>query len=200
MTTNQPADPRPFYAAATTWVTDLIANVTDDQLDRPTPCTEFDVRALIGHLIGTGKRGVAIGEGGDLLAIPAADDRHDAQTYRELTERASSLLSDDSRLGEMVTVPWGTIPLAGAVWGYVSETLTHGWDLAVATGQHAETDPAIVEPTLAVAKQFIPAEIRQLDDIPFGPVVESRPEAGPTEKLANWTGRESANWVGAGLG
>ncbi|MQY20407.1 TIGR03086 family metal-binding protein [Nocardia macrotermitis] len=195
MAIDQPADPRPAYAAATTWVADLLAGVTDTQLDGPTPCDEFDVRTLMRHLIGTGKRGLALAEGTDILAVPPIDDRHDAATYAEATGRAVELLAGSSRLGEIVTVPWGQVPLAAALWGYISEALTHGWDLAVATGQNSEADPAIVEPTLAAARQFIPAEIRTLDDIPFGPVVEPRAEAGLTERLANWTGRTSANWI-----
>lgn len=94
-----------------------------------------------------------------------------------------------------MVVPWGTVPGAGALWGYLNEALVDGWDLAVATGQDPEADPAIVAPALAVAQQFIPAEIREIPDIPFAPVVPPREEAGLTEQLANWTGRQSRSWV-----
>ena len=33
-------------------------------------------------------------------------------------------------------------------------------------------------------------------NVPFGVVVEPRPGAGPTERLANWTGRDSARLGG----
>ncbi|MGV9709122.1 TIGR03086 family metal-binding protein [Gordonia sp. NPDC003424] len=195
MTSNQPTDPRPVYAAATRWVTDLLANVRDDQLDSLTPCDEFDVRALAGHLIGTAGRAVVLAEGGDILAVSTRDDRHDAATYGALTSKAIDLWSDDAKLTAMVKVPWGEVPGAGALWGYVNETLVHGWDLAVATGQDSEPDPALAEATIVVAQQFIPASIRADDTVPFAPVVEPRAEAGPTERLANWSGRSSEGWV-----
>ncbi|MEE4021956.1 TIGR03086 family metal-binding protein [Gordonia sp. PKS22-38] len=192
-----PSDPRPAYAAATTWVFELLSAVSDDQLDSPTPCEDFDVQTLAAHLVATANKAVALGSGADALALPSFADRHDAAAYVETVGRAVEVWSDDSTLARTVKVPWGEVPGAAALWGYVSETLVHGWDLAVATGQPAEADPTIVEPVLAVARQFIPAEIREDDAVPFGAVVESRAEAGPTERLANWTGRESSKWVSA---
>lgn len=195
MATDLPDDPRPIYAAATRWVTGLLANVRDDQLDSLTPCDEFDVRALAGHLIGTAGRAVAVGEGRDVLTVSSRDDRHDAATYADLTGHAVELWADDAKLSALVQVPWGEVPGAGALWGYVNETLVHGWDLAVATGQDSEPDPALAEATLVVAQHFIPAAIRVDDSVPFDPVVEPRSGAGPTERLANWSGRSSERWV-----
>lgn len=195
MTNTQIADPRPAYAAATAWVTELLNGVTDEQWTAPTPCEEFDVRTLGAHLIATANRAVALAEGADALALPRLADQHDAETYAATVATAVGLWSDDATLTTPVTVPWGEVPGAAALWGYVSETLVHGWDLAVATGQPAETDPAVVEPVLGIAQQFIPAEIRADDEVPFGPVVEPRSGAGPTERLANWTGRDASSWV-----
>lgn len=199
MTAPAPADPRPHYRSATRWVVDLLSQVRDDQLDSPTPCDEFDVRTLAGHLIATAGRAVALAAGDDVLSVPVLDDRHDATAYAELTARAADLWSDDAMLTRPVRVPWGDVPGAGALWGYVNETVVHGWDLAVSTGQPAEADPDLVESTLAAARQFIPAEIRADASVPFGTVVEPRSAAGPTERLANWNGRVSADWVGAAI-
>ena len=91
-------------------------------------------------------------------------------------------------LGVLVTVPWGRVPGRAAVWGYVREALVHGWDLAVATGQDGEADPATAEAVLAVTQQVMPAEPRG-GPIPFAAPVDPRPGAGPTERLANWCGR-----------
>ena len=46
-------DPRSYYDRALRWAQGLVAGVRTDQLDRPTPCSEFDVRALLGHLVAT---------------------------------------------------------------------------------------------------------------------------------------------------
>ncbi|WLP89413.1 TIGR03086 family metal-binding protein [Gordonia sp. NB41Y] len=190
-----PADPRPAYAAATSWVTDLWSAVRSDQWDNRTPCTEFDVRTLASHLIGTARRAVALGSGADVFAVHPVADVFDVDTYAATVAEAIELWADDAKLAAPVTVPWGTVPGAGALWGYVNESLVHGWDLAVATGQNPEADPEVVATTIEIAQRFIPAEIRADDQVPFAAVVTPRPQAGPTERLANWAGRPSDGWV-----
>lgn len=188
-------DPRPAFRAATAWVVELLDGVSDDQLDSPTPCDEFDVRTLSAHLVAVAERAAALAEGVDIRTMASIAEQFDARTYAAFIDQALDSWSDDAKLSAMVQVPWGEVPGAGALWGYVSETLVHGWDLAVATGRPPEADAELAETTLGVARQFIPAAIRTDPGVPFGPVVEPRPEAGPTERLANWTGRQSVGWV-----
>jgi len=160
-------------------------------LDGPTPCPEFDVRALLGHLVATVERARVIGEGGDPFSVPlvitGVADGSWADTYAAATEKMWTVWSDDDRLDAPVTAPWGTIPGRAAIWGYLNETLVHGWDLAVATGQDSEADPDLAGAVLAVAERIIPADHRG-DGVPFAPVVDPAPSAGPTERLANWAG------------
>lgn len=194
-TTPALGDPRPAFRAATAWVVELLEGVSDDQLDSPTPCDDFDVRTLSAHLVAVAHRADALAEGADIRTMASIAEQYDAQTYAALIDQALDSWSDDAKLSVMVQMPWGEVPGAGALWGYVSETLVHAWDLAVATGRPAEADAELAETTLGVARQFIPAAIRTDPAVPFGPVVEPRPEAGPTERLANWTGRDSVTWV-----
>jgi hypothetical protein len=58
-----------------------------------------------------------------------------------------------------------------------------------ATGQDPEADPALVAPAYATMQRALPATGRE--GFPFDPPVEPAPDAGPTERLANWTGRAS---------
>src|ERR1700683_766367 len=70
--TNQ--DPRPIHARAIAQTESIIAAVQDDQLGLPTPCTEYDVRALLSHMVGGLNRVATVGAGGDGLATPARPD------------------------------------------------------------------------------------------------------------------------------
>jgi len=187
-------DPRPIYLGATAWVTSLLSTVREDQRRLPTPCDEFDVRTLSSHLLGTVGRVIAIAKLGNAESVPPLAPEHDAETFAQLAERAQRAWADDTLLDTPVTVPWGQAPGREALWGYIGEALVHGWDLAVATGQPSEADPALVEPTAAEVRRFIPADAR-VPGVPFSPVVEPRPEAGPTERLANWSGRSAHGWV-----
>lgn len=191
MTTNA-TDPRPLYAAAIDRVCTLLPGATD--LDAPTPCAEFDVRALLGHLLTTVERAHVVGEGGDVHSVPlvitgVADDAW-ADTYRAAADEALAVWTDDALLDTDVVVPWGAVPGRGALWGYLNEALVHGWDLAVATGQDPEADPALAAAALDAARGFLPADSRG-GPVPFAAVVEPRAGAGPTERLANWSGRTS---------
>ena len=190
-----PHDPRPLYRRGLTWVTSMLGGVAPKQLDRPTGCADFDVRALDGHLVATVERATVIGEGGAPFSVPhiitGVCDTGWAGAHADATRRMWSVWDDDAKLAATVQAPWGTITGAAALWGYLNETLVHGWDLATATGQDSEADPDVVTPVLAIAAQIIPAEPRG-GPIPFAPVVEAADGAGPTERLANWNGRRRA--------
>lgn len=189
-TTEIVTDPRPHYRAALHRAAGLLAAVRPEQLRDATPCPEFDVEGLLRHLVATVDKIRVIGEGGSPFTMPfqVPPTADYPAAFVEAQARMWTVWSDDALLGREVTVPWGSAPGRGAVWGYVNETLVHGWDLAVATGQDAEADPELAEAMLAVARQMIPAEGRG-GDFPFAPVVEPAPDAGPTERLANWSGR-----------
>ena len=189
MTTN--TDPRLHYRTALTWVRTLADGVPADRLADPTPCAEWDVRGMLGHLVATVDRLRVIGEGGDPQTTPrvvegvADDGWTDALIAAE--DKMAAVWADDAVLDELVTVPWGRVPGRAAVWGYIREALVHGWDLAVATGQSPEADPVTAEAALAETKRVMPAEPRG-GPIPFAAPVAPRPGAGPTEQLANWCG------------
>ncbi len=162
-----------------------------EQLDDPTPCAEFDVRTLLGHLIGTTQRGTATGEGRSTRPIPhvitgIADGDHAAR-YSAAADAAHRAWSSDGRLEELVAAPWGEVPGRDAVWGFANETLVHGWDLAVATGQPPEASPALVEPVLVRIHELVP-ELTRKPRV-YGPAVAPPEDAGPTERLASWHGR-----------
>jgi uncharacterized protein (TIGR03086 family) len=210
MTTN--TDPRPHYRTALTWVRTLADGVPADRLADPTPCAEWDVRGMLGHLVATVDRVRVIGEGmrpqrALRHRVPRFDAPGGVSEPSETTPRVvegiaddgwtdalaaaedkmAAVWADDAVLDELVTVPWGRVPGRAAVWGYIREALVHGWDLAVATGQSPEADPATAEAALAETKRVMPAEPRG-GPIPFAAPVAPRPGAGPTEQLANWCG------------
>jgi uncharacterized protein (TIGR03086 family) len=192
-TTEHITDPRPIHRRAVAQTEEIVAAVEPGQLEDPTPCPEYDVRALLSHIVGGLNRAAIVGEGGDALAVPVrADDVRDdgwLAAYRAASARASAAWADDAKLDALVEVPWGKIPGRFAIAAYAQEILTHGWDLAKATGQPTERDPELASWALAGAKRILPPESRG-GDIPFGPVAPVPPDAGPYAQLAAWLGRQ----------
>ncbi len=64
-------DPRPLHRRAMAQTESIVATVSPAQLALPSPCAEFDVRALLSHIVGGLNRIAIVGEGGDALARPA---------------------------------------------------------------------------------------------------------------------------------
>ncbi|SDR82962.1 TIGR03086 family protein [Friedmanniella luteola] len=187
-------DPRPALARTQAWIVGLLATVTPEQLALPTPCTEFDVAALVRHLYGVADRVEALGHGQPAASVPAfaealPDDL--AAGYRERAARSQAAWADDAALSRVVVAPFGPLPGAQVVGVYVSEQLTHGWDLAVATGRPAEADADLA----ALAERSIRAVLDPLPrggPVPFGPAVAPSADAGPTARLAAYLGRSPA--------
>ena len=61
---------------------------------------------------------------------------------------------------ESVTARWGTCTALEAARGFTVETVTHGWDLAIATGQPADAPNGIASRCLAFAATIIPDRLR----------------------------------------
>ncbi|MFI2644888.1 TIGR03086 family metal-binding protein [Streptomyces sp. NPDC018610] len=185
-------DPRPVYARATEQAAALIATVRPEQLSGPTPCAEFDVRALLGHVVGGSRRIAVVGEGGDGLAVdPTADGVPDdgwSAAYEEVRVRVLKAWEGDERMATTVHVPWGEVPGHAALSGYVMELVTHTWDLGEALGHPVELDPEPAEFALGVARRVL-SEPERDASFPFGSARPAPEGAGAYEQLAAWLGR-----------
>jgi len=187
-------DPRPLYTRAAEQLAKLIGTVRPDQLAGPTPCTEFDVRTLLSHLVGGTRRIAVVGAGGDGLAVrPFVDGVADdgwTVAYDEARTEVREAWADDARLDAAVLVPWGEAPGRIALSGYVMEAVTHTWDLSESLGRPLELDPELAGFALAIARRMLP-DAERADDVPFGSAVPAPEGADAYEELAAWLGRRA---------
>lgn len=161
-----------------------------DQLELPTPCTDYDVDGLIRHLAGAADRSVAAAAGGEVPAPDPYDGVAIADVVDLLAATAAAFTpawADDATLDNMVSLPWATLPARVLVAIYLAEISTHTWDLGVATGQHPAFDEQAVEIALATMRMGLPAEPR--DQAAFGPVQTVADDASAIEQLVAWCGR-----------
>lgn len=186
-------DPRPLYARTAAQFTELLRTLTPEDLALSTPCTEYDVRQLISHVVGVSRRFAVVGEGGDGMAVTTstdgvADDGWGA-AYEEVLRQTTAAWADDAKLAGEYTVPWGRVPGAAVVGGYAMETLTHTWDLSRALGHRIPLDEELALAVLPLARQALPAD-RRGEEVPFAAVREAPADADAYDRLAAWLGRE----------
>ena len=182
-------DPRPALARAMDQVGAVIALARHDDALRPTPCADMDVATLIDHLQGVVRRVGVVAAGEPFQNAPSTYASTDWQADWAQGRAGTDAALAAADLTREVAVPWGSVTLAQALGTYIGELSVHSWDLATSTGRLDLLDPALAEVSIGMYHLVLPAEVRG-GPIPFGPVVEVGPDAGPYERLVAWTGRD----------
>ncbi|MEU3793215.1 TIGR03086 family metal-binding protein [Streptomyces fructofermentans] len=172
----------------------LAEGVRDDQLDAPTPCPEYAVRHLLGHLLGLSG---AFRDAGRKDLGPATDTAPDARLPDVAPDWRDRLPEALGELAETWRDPsaWtgetraGGVDLPGAVAGMVAadELVVHGWDLARATGLPYAPDEA----ALRVAHGMLAPSVGDPSrDAIFGPVVAVPEDAPLLDRVIGLSGRD----------
>lgn len=190
-TAPQMGDPRFSFAAATHAVGQLMEATPASDTNNSTPCDDFTVKELMEHLVLVMKRVALIGEGGVWSTIteePQQDGWVDS--FRAAAHDVMKAWTDDAKLEQIFTAPWGEVPGGPMIWTYTGELAAHGWDLAQATGQEFHLEDDILQGALTAIK-FIPAEGRDNPEIPFDHPVEVGPQASVLDQLVGWLGRSN---------
>lgn len=173
----------------------VVDGVRPDQLDQPTPCSEWDVRGLVGHMVGVnaafaaGLRGAApvpLDEGDRLLG----DDP--AGAYRRTTAEALEAWASPGALERTLHLAVGDLPASFALGIHFIDNLVHCWDLATATGQ----DHGLDQERAGLALQMCQANFAAMGgdrlrgpDKAFGAEVPWPAESPVHERLIAFLGR-----------
>ena len=199
-----PTDPRFVFALAVRTGTDVMAHVTPEVADRPTPCDDFAVRDVAAHLVHVLERVAALGRGDDPFGVPevVAADGELAARWAEAAHRVQEVWSDDAVLDRPMSLPWNQGPGGQILLGYVSEVTVHTWDLATGLGCEPAWDDRPVQVALDGASG-LPAEGRMamfeaiskqmgFDEVqvPFKDAVPVAADAPLIDRLVAWNGRD----------
>lgn len=107
---------RQDYFDALAWVSELMTATRPRQLDAPTPCADFTVRDLMGHLLGTAHRGLGTARRVSTRDVPhtvtGVHDGRLAESHLTLVTSIREAWSSLAALDE-VTAPWGPSPATG---------------------------------------------------------------------------------------
>jgi len=167
----------------------VLANVSRDQLDDATPCASWKVRDLINHIVG-GQYFFAGGVRGELPSgetdWAAGDFLADFDTG---ARQCVDAFNSDGAMDKMLTLPFGQMPGSAFIGLASTDTFTHGWDLARATGQDTDLAPQLATGLLAGARMAIPPELRSEDGAVFGLEQTAPADASNADQLAAFLGR-----------
>jgi uncharacterized protein (TIGR03086 family) len=174
---------------ATALASEKVGNVKADQLGDATPCSEFDVKALLRHMIG-GLDMLTTAAAGGKAEMPAEDLIPDgADVSAMYDERRAKLLETIKGAGVLDKtweMPFGQMPgkmMAGIAF---MEHVTHAWDVAKATGQDTELPGELVKECSEVVT---PMDAMLRMPGVCGPAIEAHDGATETEKLMAFLGR-----------
>ncbi|HEY3904149.1 MAG TPA: TIGR03086 family metal-binding protein [Streptosporangiaceae bacterium] len=174
----------------------IVKLVRQDQMTAPTPCSEWDVRALLNHVIGTLWLGQALlGDSEPRYAmapggLPDTDlaGTDPAAAYSVASGAALAAASDGDALTRLHVTPLGEMPgpiLAGFT---TLDIFVHGWDLAKAIGQPVVLDDAVADHVLGFAQQALGSEEMRAGRIGLALAVPETASVG--DRLAGFLGRQ----------
>lgn len=168
----------------------LVENLPPEALDRPTPCEQYSVAALLDHLHGSVLAFRAAAVKSPLPGGPSGDPAHLVADWQTRIPNDARALAEDwsnPAAWEGMTAAGG-VDLPGEVAGIVGldELLIHGWDLAKATGQPAGYDGPGLDEVLRLVTEFRAGGIEGL----FGPEVPIPDGASVLDRILGVAGRD----------
>lgn len=174
----------------------LIAELKPEQYSAPTPCTEWDVRDLVAHLVGMNLVFTALLNG---HKPPSRDQQVlGNDPGAAFSNSAAALLSAFERPGALeqyFETPMGSATGQERLDIRMYDLLAHAWDLSQATGTTLETLDDLAEQSLQFAHRQLAQQPRNgrfnaAQPVPAG--------ASSLDRLAAFLGRPlDGNWSAA---
>ena len=170
----------------------VVAGAADRPLETPTPCTDWDLRTLLNHMIlwtaySAERRARDEPLPDELMSTDFTAEPGYAQAYAAQLGKAVAAWSDPAAWTGELKMMGSPTPSDGVGALLVAEMVLHGWDVARATGQDYHCDgPLLASTAQTVADN---AELfRQYQG--FAAPVELPPDASGFDRLLATSGRD----------
>jgi uncharacterized protein (TIGR03086 family) len=147
-------DVQRHHARAVAGFGERVHAVGDGQWGAPTPCTEWDVRALVNHLVGENLwtppmfQGRTIAEVGDAFDGDVLGEDPKA-AWDAAAGPAVEAVQEEGAMDRTVHLSFGDNPGRDYTWQLFTDFLIHTWDLARGIGGDERLDPQLVDACLA---------------------------------------------------
>ncbi len=139
-----------LYAKAADRFAAAVGGVPGDRWSAPTPCTDWDVRALTNHVVGEDRWVVPLVEGRTIAEVGDALDGDllgaaPAEAASTATKGAVAALSEPGALDRTVHLSFGDFTAEDYAWQVLVDHVVHTWDLLAGSGADRALDPELVE-------------------------------------------------------
>ena len=162
-----------------------------DDWERPTPCEEWDVRALVNHVVGANRRYALLLKGASAMEVDATrrvdhlgDDP--VASFLATSAELTDAFRDEGALARTVHHPAGYRTGAELLGIRVLDVAVHCWDLARAIEADDTLDPDVVEFVLTLPPGF---EASRQQGAFAAPVGEIAIGSSPQDRLLHLLGR-----------
>ena len=165
--------------------------VGPDDWTKPTPCTEWDVRALVNHVVGANVRYEMLLRDAPAAEVDAARGRDhlgdDAAAAFAATGAAMrAAFAEPGALDRVARHAVGKRTGRELLGMRIIDVAIHAWDLAQALGANDELDAGLVEFALAPASAMVAAPGQRS----FASPVADDGDRSPQEQLLRLLGRQ----------
>jgi uncharacterized protein (TIGR03086 family) len=174
------------YRRLASLMTRRIAAVPDEAWSSPTPCEQWTVRELVGHLLGVHGRFQEL-VGRSLVDHPPVEE-DPIGAWAAVRDQMQADLDDPGRVSEEYDGLLGRSTFGASVDGFVCfDLVVHGWDLARATGQDETIPSEDVGRIQAMVDKMGPM---MLENGVISRQLDPGPDAAPQQRLLGALGRE----------
>lgn len=183
--------------------TEIISGITPAQLDSPTPCGQWLLRDLLGHILGQyhGFALAASGQPTDLDAFrprPLSEDL--AGAYAAAAALVTQAFAEEGVLNRAFYLPeirdGGPFPAPMAIGFHFVDEVAHAWDLAKSIGVPVEFDDEVLHMALSISARVPNDPATRGDGLAFAPRFGSDPNAPTLDRIVTFLGR-SPDWTPA---
>jgi uncharacterized protein (TIGR03086 family) len=163
-------EPRDQLAVIIPTLIEIVDELGAEQLDNPTPCTNFTVHGVLDHMMGGASAfipaflGEAAGDDVTEATISGTPDGQvPAAEFRAAMTGLLEAVNAPGAMDRMIDAPFGRVP--GSVFArFVAfDGLIHGWDLSTATSRAYEPPADVVADVSAFAHEALGPDMRDGD-------------------------------------
>jgi uncharacterized protein (TIGR03086 family) len=180
-----------MYEKALGRIGEVVAGIPAEQLSDPTPCPDWDVRALLNHIVG-GCLSFAGGATGEKFDGFDGQDRlgdDHVAAYEKAAEAAAGAFRAPGALDGTFAMQWGDTPAMAALGLAIAEAAVHGWDLASATGQEAGIPDDVAATVLHMTRSQMQPEGEFPRGESFGDPIDVPDDAPVQDRMLAYMGR-----------